>query len=576
MSTVNSANQPSGHSSARETEVIIIGAGVCGIYMLHKMLTQGREALVLEAGDDLGGTWYWNRYPGARFDSESYTYGYSFNREILEEWNWQEHFSAQPQTLEYLNFVADKLQVRPHMRFGARVTAARFNEQTNRWHVQLSNPDGSEGDEYICRFLCTAIGMLSAATYPRIPGAEDFKGESFHTYYWPKEPVSLAGRKVAVIGTGATGVQVISEIADKVGSLTVFQRRPNWCAPLHNSPISADEMQDIKARYDEIFAQCRATPNGFLHGPNRKPFDETTEAERLAYWNELYDSPGFGIWLSNYREVLMYPEANKIFSDFIADKIRARVNDPQVAEKLIPKDHGFGTRRVPLETRYYEAYNLPTTQLVDLTETPIERIDATGIQTSAEHYDFDLIIYATGFDAITGAFDRITFTGVGGQKLSDKWHDGPSTYLGAQVHGFPNLFTLAGPQSASVSTNFPPAIEAAVEWTADFIEWVSQHGYERVEASQAAEDEWVEHVKSFYAGSMLAETKSWFTGYNSNVDGHNILRHMVYFGGAHTYRQKLREIAEQGYEGFDFEGASVSRAAISRHAKSWRNGRTQW
>ena len=377
-------------------DAIIIGAGVCGIYMLHKLLEMNLDVTVLEAGEGPGGTWYSNRYPGARFDSESYTYGYSFSKVILQEWDWSEHFAAQPETLMYLNFVVDKLSVRDHMLFCCKVTTTRYDEDDNLWYVHLE-----DGRCLSARYLCTAIGMLSAATLPNIEGVNDFQGESFHTYYWPHEPVSLAGKQVAVIGTGATGVQVIADIADKVGSLTVFQRRPNWCAPLHNRPITDEEQQRIKASYDEIFAQCMSTPNGFLHGPDRRDLKQVPEAERLAFWEELYASPGFGVWLGNFRDVLLDPEANAEFSEFVAGKIRQRVKDPAVADKLIPKDHGFGTRRVPLETHYYEAYNRDNVRLVDINETPIERITHTGIQTSAEHTEFDVIIYATGFDAIT-------------------------------------------------------------------------------------------------------------------------------------------------------------------------------
>ncbi len=535
------ASRPESH------DVIVIGAGVCGIYMLHRLCELGFDAAVLEAGDGPGGTWYWNRYPGARFDSESYTYGYSFSKEILAEWNWSEHFAAQPETLRYLNFVVDKLGLREHMQFGCRVKSARFLDARNRWEVTLE--DGTRRE---CRFLCTAIGMLSAATPPVIPGADRFGGEAYHTYYWPHEPVSFAGKRVGVIGTGATGVQVIAEIADKAETLTVFQRRPNWCAPLHNGPITAEEQAHIKASYDEIFAQCRSTPNGFLHGPDRRDLAEVPVEERRAFWEQLYASKGFGVWLGNFRDVLMQPDANREYSDFIADKIRERVHDPAVAEKLVPQDHGFGTRRVPLETRYYEAYNRESVRLIDLTETPIEEIVATGVQTTDELHELDMLIYATGFDAITGAFDRIDISGAGGQKLADKWHDGPVTYLGVQVHGFPNLFTLAGPQSASVSTNFPPAIETAVEWTSSLLAHARDRGSHRVEVDSAAEHAWVEHVQSGYEKSLLTTTKSWFTGYNSNVPGHDKLRYMVYLGGAPAYRERLAEEAGEGYPGFAF------------------------
>ena len=527
-------------------EVVIIGAGVCGIYMLYRMLELGVDVTLLEKGDGLGGTWYWNRYPGARFDSESYTYGYSFSKEILEEWNWSEHFAAQPETLSYLNFVVDKLDLTSHMQFGCSLESALFDDQANCWQLTLQ-----DGRTLTTRLLLTAIGMLSAATMPRIEGVESFEGESFHTYYWPQEPVVLEGKKVAIIGTGATGVQVIGEIADKVGELTVFQRRPNWCAPLHNGTIDDETQARIKASYDAIFERCRETPGGFIHGPDRREFLEVPEEERLAFWEELYASPGFGVWLGNFRDVLVDPAPNAEYSRFIAAKIRARVNDPIIAEKLIPKDHGFGSRRVPMETNYYEAYNRTNVHLVDVNDTPIERITSAGIATSEREYEFDVIIYATGFDAITGAFDRVNITGLGGQTLRDKWRDGPVTYLGLQITGFPNLLTLAGPQSGSVTTNFPRGIEEAVDWTTALITHLREHGQTRIEATQEAEDEWTEHIKELFDGSLMATAESWFTGYNSNVDGHDKLRYMIYLGGAPRFRERLTEIADNGYEGFE-------------------------
>jgi cation diffusion facilitator CzcD-associated flavoprotein CzcO len=532
-------------NEVEQHEVVIIGAGVCGIYMLHRLLELGVDATVLEAGEGPGGTWYWNRYPGARFDSESYSYGYSFNEEILEEWNWSEHFAAQPETLSYLNFVVDKLDLRGHMQFGCKVEAAAFDEEAATWTVTLDS-----GRRFSCRFLITAIGMLSAATLPRIEGVERFKGQAFHTYYWPHEPVELEGKRVAVIGTGATGVQVIGEIADKVGDLTVYQRRPNWCAPLNNSSISEEEMAQIKAHYDEIFQKMSETPGSFLHGPDYRAFEEVSEEDRLAFWNELYESPGFGVWLGNFRDVLVESEPNRIYSEFIADKIRERVDDPEVAEKLIPKDHGFGTRRVPMETNYYEAYNRPNVHLVDVNDTPIECITEKGIRTSDQEREFDIIIYATGFDAITGAFDRIQFTGPEGRKLADKWRDGPITYLGLSTVGFPNLLTLAGPQGASVSSNFPPNIEVGVNWAAKLVEYMRERDLTRVEAEPEAEEAWTAEIMRSYEGAMLAQTKSWFTGYNSNVEGHDKLRYMIYLGGSPAFRTRLAEIAENGYEGF--------------------------
>ncbi len=301
---------------------------------------------------------------------------------------------------------------------------------------------------------------------------------------------------MAVIGTGATGVQVIGAIAEEVGELTVFQRRPNWCAPLHNAEITPDEMADIKARYDEIFELCARTPGGFIHEPDRRPFYEVPREERLAMWEKLYGEPGFGIWLANFRDIFMDEEANAEFSEFIADKIRSRVHDPVVAEKLIPKDHGFGVQRVPMETRYYEAYNRDNVHLVDLQETPIERITADGIRTTEREYEFDVIVYATGFDAITGAYDRIDIRGVGGQSLREKWADGPSTFLGLHVAGFPNMLMPTGPQSGSASTNFPRGIEIGVDWITDLLQYMWKHEHTREEATREAEAEWSAYVAS--------------------------------------------------------------------------------
>ena len=526
-------------------EAIIIGAGVAGIYQMYRLQELGIDATVLEAADGPGGTWYWNRYPGARFDSESYTYGYSFSKELLDEWEWSEHFAGQPETLRYLNHVVDKFDLRRHMQFGCKVAGASFDEEGSFWTVYLE-----DGREITGRFLLTAIGMLSAATLPNIEGVDSFEGEAWHTYYWPHDPVELDGKRVAVIGTGATGVQVISEISDKVGDLTVFQRRPNWCAPLHNAPIDEPTQAQIKASYDEIFEICRQTPGGFLHAPDPRKFRDVPEEERLTLWQKLYETPGFSKWMSNFIDVGINPEANAEYSEFIANKIRERVHNPMTAEKLIPKDHGFGTRRVPLETRYFEAYNRENVHLIDINETPIERITPKGVQTTYQEFEFDLIIYATGFDAITGAFDRINFTGVDGVALRDQWADGPDTFLGMGTTGFPNLLMLSGPQGGSVSTNYPRGIETSVDWITDLLCYMRDHGYRRVESREEAELEWLQHVQEMYQFQLMSKVKSWFTGYNSNVEGHDTIRYQIYPGGAPRYRERLEEVASSGYEGF--------------------------
>jgi cation diffusion facilitator CzcD-associated flavoprotein CzcO len=532
--------------SEPDYEVIIIGAGVCGIYQLHRLLELGVRAVVLEGGGDLGGTWYWNRYPGARFDSESYTYGYSFSRELLQEWDWSERFAGQPENLRYLNHVADKFALRPHMQFGVKVTSAHWDEPATLWRLYLD-----DGRELVARFLITAVGVLSAPTLPRYEGVEDFQGDSFHTYEWPAEPIDLAGKRVAVIGTGATGVQVISEIADKVAELTVFQRRPNWCAPLHNSAIGTAEMGEIKASYDAIFERCSQTPGGFIHTPDTRPFAEVPAEERRAMWEKQYAEPGFGIWLGNFLETFREEGANAELSAFIADKIRSRVHDPELAEKLIPKDHGFGIQRVPLETRYYEVYNRRNVHLVDLMETPIERILPSGIRTTELDYEFDVIVYATGFDAITGAYDRIDIRGVDGERLKDKWKDGPITFLGMHNSGFPNLIMPTGPQSGSATVNYPRGIETAVNWVTELLQYLWKNGYVREEATPEAEQRWHSYIIKLYNFMLLRNAQGWFTGYNSNVDGHEkgTRRYYMFNGGAVRYRQVLADVADNDYEG---------------------------
>jgi cation diffusion facilitator CzcD-associated flavoprotein CzcO len=530
-------------------EVLIIGAGVAGIYQLYRFVEMGISTLVLEASGGLGGTWFRNRYPGCRFDSESYTYGFSFSKELLDEWDWKERFSGQPENLRYLNHVADKFDLKKHMQFNCTVESAHFDESDSLWRLHLE-----DGRDFSCRFLVTGLGLLSAPTLPRFENMDKFTGQSFHTYYWPQEQIDLSGKKVAVIGTGATGVQVIGAIADQVGELTVFQRRPNWCAPLNNGLISTQEMADIKARYSEIFATCARTPGGFEHEPDRRGFFEVTREQRLELWDRLYGEPGFGIWLSNFREIFTDDAANAEFSEYIADRIRARVNDPAVAEKLIPKDHGFGVQRVPLETRYYEAYNRDNVHLIDIQETPIESITAKGVRTTDGEFDFDIIVYATGFDAITGSYDRIDIRGVGGERLRDKWKDGPVTFLGMQINGFPNLITVAGPQSGSASTNYPRGIEIGVEWVTDLIHYARSHGYTRMEATPEAEDRWTKHVAKMYGNLLMRKAKGWFTGYNSNVEGHEHgnVRHLLYNGGAPKFQVRINEVAEDNYTGITF------------------------
>jgi cation diffusion facilitator CzcD-associated flavoprotein CzcO len=519
---------------------VIIGAGVSGLYQLYRLRELGLRVRVFETGGGVGGTWYWNRYPGARFDSESYTYAYSFSQEMLEEWNWQERFAGQPETERYLNYVADKFDLRRDIQFNSHVVAVHYRAETRSWDVTLE-----DGRRYTTRFLITAIGVLSAPTMPRIPGIETFRGQSFHTHYWPKEPVNFEGKRVGVIGTGATAVQAITEIAKTVGHLTVFQRTPNWCAPLHNGRIGEEEMRRVRASYPEIFARCNESPGCFIHKPDPRRTQEVTSEERETFWEKLYAEPGFGLWQGNFRDILTNRAANALISDFVARKIRGRVRDSAVAEQLIPKNHGFGTRRVPLESGYYEVYNQPNVKLVDINETPIERITPAGIKTSDREYEFDMIVYATGFDAITGTFDRIDIRGVDGVSLKDKWKDGPQTYLGVLVEGFPNMLMVMGPHAAL--GNFPRAVEYNVDWATGLIRFALDRGVTRIEATAEGVARWTEHVKATGEGLLFNEIDSWMTGVNRNVEGKQTRKIMRYSGGHPAFREHCDAVAADGY-----------------------------
>jgi cation diffusion facilitator CzcD-associated flavoprotein CzcO len=535
------AVSPEGRTETHlDFDAIVIGAGVSGLYQLYRLRELGLRVRVFEAGSGVGGTWYWNRYPGARFDSESWTYGYSFSQELLTEWHWQEHFAPQPETERYLNRVADKFDLRRLIQFESRVASAHYQEETRSWDVALE-----DGRRYSTRFLLTAIGILSAPTMPNIPGVGTFNGEACHTHAWPKDGADFAGKRVGIIGTGATAVQTIQEIAKTVGHLTVFQRTPNWCAPLHNGKISAAEMNDIQARYQEIFALCGTSPGCYIHAPDPRSTLEVTQEEREAFWEKLYAEPGFGIWMGNFSDMLTNREANALASDFMARKIRQRVKDPAVAEKLIPKNHGVGTRRVPLETGYYEVYNQPNVELVDINETPIERITPDGIKTSDREHEFDIIIYATGFDAITGAFDRIDIRGVDGARLKDLWQDGPRTWLGVLVEGFPNMLMVMGPHAGL--GNFTRTAEYSVEWVTGLIRFATELGLTRIEATAAGVEEWTNHVLTLGQGHLMNEIGSWMTGVNRNVEGKQKPRIMRYSGGHPAYREYCDAVAAGGY-----------------------------
>ena len=530
----------------KKYDAIIVGAGVCGIYQAYKLSQMNMNFLLLEQGSDLGGTWYWNRYPGCRFDSESETYGYSFSKELLEEWDWKEQYAPREETESYLHFVAKKFNLRKSMRFNSELSSAHWQEPDKCWKLETK-----DGSIFFTKYLLTAIGLLSCPTPPKFKGIQNFKGISFHTYNAPKKPINYSGKRVAVVGTGATGVQVISAIAKEVKNLVVFQRRPNWCAPLHNSNISKSKMADIKRNYDKIFEKCRSTPSGFYHNFDPRKTFEVDRNKREQFWEELYASPGFGIWLGNFRDTLSDEKANLEFSNFVAKKIRQRVKSSEIAELLIPKDHGFGTRRVPMENGYYEVFNQDNVKLVNLEANPIIEVTKSGILTENDEYNFDIIIYATGFDAVTGSFDRIEFVGKDGISLKEKWENGPRTVYGLAVPNFPNLLTLAGPQSGSVATNFPRGIEEAVNWSSGFLEFLEKNKIEYFDAKLEAESLWNDHVTEMAEKILFAKEKSWFTGYNVNVDKKYKGKCLIYAGGQIRFREFITNEKTQNYPSFD-------------------------
>ena len=519
-------------------DAIVIGAGVSGLYSLYRLRENGFSVQAFEEGSGVGGTWFWNRYPGCRFDSESYTYGYSFSEELLQEWDWKEYYSGQPENERYLNFVADKFDLRRHIRLNSKVVSAVFDEGENCWEVLMEDGYRARG-----QFLVMSVGILSAGYTPNFEGINSFNGKWCHTARWPQEGMDLAGKRVGVIGTGATGVQLITEIAKEVAHLTVFQRTANFCAPLRNGLIDDDAQLEIKAKYPEIFEKCLETPGSFMHEFDPRSAMEVSPEERQEQYERLWAEPGFKKWLSNFYDVMMPGEANEDYAEFFRNKIRERVNDPVVAEMLVPKDHMFGSKRLPCESGYYEVYNQGNVLLVDVREAPIERITPKGLKTSDAEYEFDVLIFATGFDAVTGAMNRLDIVGEGGQTLKDKFAGGPRTYMGISSAGFPNLFTIS---TASVG-NFVRAAEPLVNWVSEAMVYVRDNEFMRITATLDAEDAWVNHVNEAGAKILRTQADSWFVG--ANIPGKARVL-LTAPDTAPAMRAKRAEVAANGYEGF--------------------------
>ena len=533
----------------KQFDAVVIGAGVSGLYALYMLRELGLSTRVFDAASGIGGTWYWNRYPGARFDSESYSYQYSFSRELIDEWDWSEHFAGQPEIERYLNHVADKFDLRRDIEFNARVESVVFDEAEKMWNVRTVN-----GQHVRARYVLAATGFMSAHQFPKIDGIDTFAGLSTHTARWPREGIDLRGKRVGVIGSGATAVQVIQTIAPEVAHLSVFQRTPNWCTPLGNAPIDAPTQHDLKQRADEIFELCKRTFAGFIHQADERKGADVTRAERWANYQTLMDRGGFALWLANYSDLFTDRAIAAEVSEFVAEKIRERVRDPATAQKLIPQDHLYGTKRPPGEKNYYEVFNLDHVELIDLNATPITRVQLRGIETGdgpeSRLHELDVIIYATGFRAVTGELMRMEIVGENGQSLRDKWADGPKTNLGVQSAGFPNFFSILGPHNPAAFCNITRCVESNVEWIVDCIRYLRDHGLATIQARPDAEEVWTQRCYDSVKGKLFADVRnSWFFGYH-NPEGDRG-RFLMFTEGVPAYREIFAETAASAYAGFE-------------------------
>jgi cation diffusion facilitator CzcD-associated flavoprotein CzcO len=522
-----------------DVDVLVVGAGVTGIHQLYRAREAGFSARLLEAGDGVGGVWYWNRYPGARLDSESYTYGYLFSKELFEGWEWQERFAGQAENERYFNYAVDRLGLRRHITFGARVTSAVYDEDSGTWLIRAG-----DDIEVRTRYLVAATGVLSIPAYPKVPGRETFQGVAHHTGLWPDEPVDFRGKRVAVVGTGSSGVQVVPAILDDVASLTVYQRSANWCTPLSNEPITAEQQARLKAGFERLRDRLNESASGFLHQPRERRAFEDSKEERWAFYEKMWRSPGFSKVISNYADTMSEQPANEDWCAFIAEKIRGIVRDPETAEKLIPRDHGWAGKRPPFVTGYFECFNDPRVSLVDLRENPMIRVTETGIETADGLREFDIIVWASGFDFGTGALTRMGIRGRGGLALEEYWADGPRTFMGVMCHGFPNLFFPAGPHGAA--GNNPRYGEDQVNFVADAIEYMREHGHSVMEVPEELEQKWNQMVAELALYSSFGE-HSYF--YGTNIEG-KPKSFLLNPGGRPKLREFIGEVVESEYARF--------------------------
>jgi cyclohexanone monooxygenase len=524
-----------------EYDAVVVGAGFAGLYTLHRLRQQGLSVRVFEAGSGVGGTWFWNRYPGARCDVESLDYQYSFSDELLHEWKWSERYPRQDELLAYLNHVADRFELRQDIQLNTRVTRAAFDEAATRWTLETD-----QGDRVSASYVVMATGCLSAARVPAFEGLDTFQGEWHHTGAWPDEGVDFSGKRVAVIGTGSSGIQSIPVIAEQAEELLVFQRTANYSVPAFNRPLTAQAEKEGVEHFAERRQFTQESFLGLSVPANDKSALEVSPEERRALYEERWQMGGLPMY-GAFTDIMVDERANETAKEFFRDKIQEMVTDPDVAEKLIPKGYPFGGKRICVEAGYFATFNRNNVALIDITEEPIRRITPTGILAGDTEHPVDVIVFATGFDAMTGALLAIDIRGRGGRTLQEKWREGPRTYLGIATAGFPNLFLITGPGSPSVFSNMVVSIEQHVDWIADAIARLRKDGVQLMEADPAAEDAWVDHVNAVANSTLLPRANSWYMG--ANVPGKPRI-FMPYLGGVGAYRQKCDEVAANGYDGF--------------------------
>ncbi|MDD7938426.1 NAD(P)/FAD-dependent oxidoreductase [Actinomycetospora lutea] len=527
----------------RRVDALVVGAGLSGLYMLHRFRGLGLDTVVLEAGSDIGGTWFWNRYPGARCDVESMEYSYSFSPELEQDWDWTEKYPTQPEILRYIHHVADRFGLHDGVRLETRVASAHYRDAEGRWTVTTE-----AGDRYDTEQLVMATGCLSTSKLPEIPGVERFAGRTFHTAHWPHEEVDFTGRRVAVIGTGSSGIQAIPLIAEQAADLTVFQRTANFSMPANNAPLSEQAQAERKRGYREHREAARTSGFGIPVPEATRSALEVDPTERHAQYESVWGRNLVGM-LTSYTDSIVDPAANETAAEFVREKIRGIVDDPETAETLCPRDHPFGTKRPCLDSGYYATFNRETVHLVDLKKTPLTEITEHGVRTSEAEYAVDDIVFATGFDAMTGSLAAIDIRGRAGRPLADKWADGPVTHLGLQVAGFPNLYMITGPGSPSVLSNMMVSIEQHVDFVADTVAHAHTRGDTVVESTEEAEQGWTDHVREVGDYTLYPQADSWYMG--SNVPGKPRV-FMAYIGGVGAYRAHCEQLAADGYPGFAF------------------------